>query len=307
MRSFITIDPILKRPLRWLPLWFLFPAFSSYAFSVFGRMLALGPWDPFEVGGDQWMWIKACFNGLVGLVIGFAIRPRPEYEYRVRRQSAARIASLIAAILLITLDHWRVDESAWKTTFVDRAIENIGYRMAVAHPFVVRDVPVAEGPRLHPALPPMTHVVAVTPSGPLEIASGHGSLRALTWDGVTRSLQLFPPEDAEDPCSEFCTRREVDFLRFPTHDWVAHKGISRGEEWEATVEFETMAQAEEWLQKKQDPTVPLVWTHDGLVVGWSTHVDYKSISVFVYQILIHGSKPDSIPGSSDDRFRITSM
>jgi len=71
--------------------------------------------------------------------------------------------------------------------------------------------------------------------------------------------------------------------------------------------FKSLPEANSWLEGQKDEALPCVWTNDGLVIGWSTEVDWKSLTVVVYQILINGEKPSKLMGSDDARFSIAKL
>jgi hypothetical protein len=70
-------------------------------------------------------------------------------------------------------------------------------------------------------------------------------------------------------------------------------------------EIVSHADAEAWLASEQNETMPYVWNNDGLVVGWSTGVDSRSLSVMCYQVLIGGQKPTHLAGSQDENVLVS--
>jgi hypothetical protein len=48
-------------------------------------------------------------------------------------------------------------------------------------------------------------------------------------------------------------------------------------------------------------SLPYVWRHDGLMVGWQKYLARKELDVEVWQVYVNGQKPDHLPGSRDDR------
>jgi len=276
----------MRRSLH-LALWFLGP--SILAFLWFSLIRAFATWEgtPFEPLGFGWICLKSGYYGVVGLLFGFAIL----------QGSRTRFVPLLLGVALIGAEQLLRDPSGVK--YLNIAIDRIGYYVSRTSPPVPHDSPLRAGPL--PAIPPLTQVTAHTPLGVLRITSGHGLLRTYTWDGVSRSLELIPPDPGPYGERSFHTRVFRHGERVPWHDWEDHSGITRGEAWESRKDFSTLAEADAWLAKQQNETMPYVWTNDGLVVGWSTDVDWRSLTVEIYQILIQGERPSRLAGSDDSK------
>jgi hypothetical protein len=59
-----------------------------------------------------------------------------------------------------------------------------------------------------------------------------------------------------------------------------------------------------WIAEQQ--WMPFVYRNDGLMVGWSKTPLRRQLNVDVWQILIHGQKPTSLPGATDGAIRVSS-
>jgi hypothetical protein len=276
-----------------LSLWFAAP-FGALFFWL-NLMQSFASWSggAFDRGGQNWIWLKCGYYGLVGLLFGLALM------LALTKYSKWWLLIFVGFAMVI-LDFVPRDE-LWNCSYVDQAIDYVGYAISRMFPYVPHDVEIPPGHS--PVIPPLTHVTVETPKGRLGIKSGHGLLRTYEWDGVTRSLELLPPESGRYGDHSFHSRRSLNSgERVPSYDWVEHNGITRGEAWESQMNFKSLQQADAWLEGRRDKTLPCVWTHDGLVIGWSTECDWKSLTIEVYQLLINGQKPSALMGSDDGKF-----
>lgn len=274
---------------RWrlaLPIAFV-PAGLVLARSALQRLFALGPDAPFEPFGDAWIPIKVALYAVAGLLTVLAFK-----DQQVPKRKRALVAFF--ALAIVAADQLPPSKGRWGNSYLDAGVWRIGYMASRISPYQPTDSPLQS--KEPPALPPLTRVDVRTSVGPLSITTGRGALRTFTWDGISRSLELHPPDEF---VSSFHTRVHRKVIRQPWYDWPEHKGIVRGEEWECVRSFSTTAEAEAWLAREQNKTMPFVWNNDGLVVGWSTGVDARSLSVECYQVLINGQKPTQLGGSQD--------
>jgi hypothetical protein len=284
---------------RWLVFLALLPCGFVLARAALQRMFALWSGSPFDLFGVAAVVIKvALYAGAGGLIVLV-------FELFRKRRGTAWLAACAALAILIG-DQTPRPADLWGYSYVDSAIWRIGYLATRVAPYHPSDAPLQS--MATPALPPLTRVDAHTPVGDIQITSGRGSLRTFRWDGVTRSLEILSPETSSENESSFYTRRfGRDGIRHPWYDWAEHRSIVRGEEWEGVKSFRTQADAEAWLAKEQNKTMPFVWTHDGLVVGWSTHVDWRALTVECYQVLVDGRKPTQLAGSDDRDIVVTAL
>ena len=158
-------------------------------------------------------------------------------------------------------------------------------------------------------LPDGSQLVVRLPDFELTILSGGGCLRHYTWDGATRSVYL---ERRRKPWG----RKTGLYWPGPGYHWRPHGKVSRGVLNESFVEFESVETALNWLRAggSDDPSygpflpnVPVrpqgtsyVYRDDGLAVGIALRPSRRQLNVNVWQILIDGEKPSSLPGSTND-------
>src|SRR5258708_18911842 len=111
---------------------------------------------------------------------------------------------------------------------------------------------------------PLPHKQALHPEGgdipfmgSLEIRAGIGFRRDYTWDGETRSVDLWPRDQ----------RWLGSFGAYypgPGSHWKSNHGITRGVLQEGQMHFDTVEDAQKWLASKPYS----VYTHGGLVVDF---------------------------------------
>ena len=145
---------------------------------------------------------------------------------------------------------------------------------------------------------PKTSIIAETPQGAITITAGQGLKRSYTWDGATRSVEMWPRE-----------KRWYGSLGLyypgPGNHWTTHQGISRGVVEEGQQHFKTVEDAMKWIA---DQTwAPLVYRDDGLAVGMRKELSRAQLNVDVWQIYINGRKPDKLPGSQDDKIVVKQL
>jgi hypothetical protein len=149
---------------------------------------------------------------------------------------------------------------------------------------------------------PLPHKQALHPeggdipfTGSLEIRANAGFRRDYTWNGETRSVDLWPRDQrwfgsfgAYYPGSE-------------SH-WKANHGITRGVLEEGQMHFDTVNAAQKWLASKPYA----VYTHDGLVVDFRKNSGAGgTLLVDVWQILIRNQRPETLEGSHDELISVS--
>src|SRR5437868_6434891 len=131
--------------------------------------------------------------------------------------------------------------------------------------------------------------------GSLQIRAGSGFTRYYTWDGETRAVDLWPRDE----------RWYGSFGAYypgPGSHWQSNHGITRGVLEEGQKHFDRVEDAQSWLASKRTA----VYTRDGLVVDFGKNAGAGgTLSVDVWQILIHGQKPASLSGSHDDLISVS--
>src|SRR4051812_45046493 len=153
------------------------------------------------------------------------------------------------------------------------------------------DAPIPPGNEV--AMSPETKIVATTPNGTMQIAAGKGLKRSFTWEGATRTVEMWPRGE-----------RWLGSLGLafpgPGDHWQNHNGITRGVIEEGQQHFKTTNDALQWIRQYQQ-YMPFVYRNDGLMVGWDKTLPRRQLNVNVWQIMIDGKKPTSLPGSEDDK------
>ena len=132
-------------------------------------------------------------------------------------------------------------------------------------------------------------------TGTLEIRAGVGLSREYTWDGETRTVDLWPRE--ERWLGSFGA-----YFPGPGSHWKPNHGIKRGVLQEGEMHFDTVEDAQNWLASKPYS----IYTHDGLVVDFRKNSGAGgTLSVDVWQILIRGNRPEILKGSHDKLISIS--
>lgn len=135
-------------------------------------------------------------------------------------------------------------------------------------------------------------ISAKTPNGEISIIAGKGLNRSYTWEGATRTAELWPRK----------TRWYGSYgAYFPGRGlhWKNHNGVKRGVLQEGQQNFPTVEEAMAWLKLPYNSDC--VYRDDGLVVCFSKNPTRAQINVSVWQILIGGTKPYIPPESAGDR------
>jgi hypothetical protein len=132
-------------------------------------------------------------------------------------------------------------------------------------------------------------------TGSLQIRAGFGFRRDYTWDGETRSVDLFPRD----------TRWNGSFGAYypgPGSHWKSNHGITRGVLQEGQMHFDTVEDAQKWLASKPYS----VYTHDGLVVDFRKNSGAGgTLGVDVWQVLIRMQRPELLKGSHDELISVS--
>ena len=164
-----------------------------------------------------------------------------------------------------------------------------------------REMVLTEGTTI--SVHPLPHKQALHPeggdmpfTGSLGIRAGVGFRRDYTWDGETRSVDLWPRD-----------QRWLGSLGAyypgPGSHWKSNHGITRGVLQEGQMHFDTVDDAQKWLASKPYS----VYTHDGLVVDFRKNSGAGgTLSVDVWQILIHKQRPEMLKGSHDELISVSS-
>jgi len=148
-------------------------------------------------------------------------------------------------------------------------------------PGVVNEMVMAEG----------MSITATSESGTITISAGKGFYRSYTWDGATRSAELWPRWDR-------WYGSLGAYYPGPGEHWQDNHGITRGVLEEGQQHFATTQEAMAWIQSNLSGTV---YRDDGLLVNWGRTLGRKQLNVSVWQLYIAGEKPTKLSGSQNDK------
>jgi hypothetical protein len=160
---------------------------------------------------------------------------------------------------------------------------------ACSHAQSASDGPIPAGAEV--VMAPGSKLVAVSPTGEIQVSAGKGLQRCYTWEGATRCVEMWPRK----------TRWHGSlglYFPGPGHHWSEHKGISRAVVEEGQQNFQSVDEALAWIAS-QKKWIPVVYRNDGLLVGWSKNPGRKQLNVEVWQLLVGGAKPQTLPGAED--------
>ena len=140
-------------------------------------------------------------------------------------------------------------------------------------------------------------VCATNSSGKICILAETKVIRHITFDGVTRSVKMIPRKQ------RWYGKLGLYFPGSGNH-WKNHNGITRGIINEAQLHFSNKEELLNFLNHYYNES-EAVYNDDGLYISWSksTRPDKKVggyLRLSIYQIMINGRKPDSLPGSKND-------
>jgi hypothetical protein len=163
--------------------------------------------------------------------------------------------------------------------------------------FAVTDSPIPSD--CEKAMEPNTRITAISPIGTIQITSGTGLKRSYTWDGETRSVEMWPR-----------TRRWMGskgiYFPGPGEHWKPVNGLTRGVVQEGVQNFSSNAAAMRWIADypgyKYKP-----YRSDGLCVWWDKNLERSQLSVDVFQILIKHKKPRSLPYSDNAKILVETV
>lgn len=143
---------------------------------------------------------------------------------------------------------------------------------------------------------PGMRITAITPNGTIIVTAGKGLMRSYTWDGATRSVDMWPRAERWYGSLGL-------YFPGPGYHWREHGGITRCVVEEGQQHFESTEEVLRWIAERA--WLSPVYRNDGLVVGWAKVLQRKQLDVEVWQVYVRGSKPTRLPGSQDDKIRVT--
>jgi hypothetical protein len=146
-------------------------------------------------------------------------------------------------------------------------------------------------------LMPGTSITAELPIGSITINADDPLKRTYTWEGASRSVRLWPrPERWYGNLGAYYPG--------PGEHWREHHGITRGVLQEGQQHFQTIEEALTWIRQPWQSKCS-VYRDDGLFVLFDKTPERKQINVDLIQILVGGHKPTSLPGSQNEKIRIS--
>ncbi len=143
---------------------------------------------------------------------------------------------------------------------------------------------------------PSMRIDVTSPTGEVTITAGKGRERTFSWEGGTRSIELWPRTD----------RWNGSFGAYfpgPGRHWFPHHSIYRCVMDEGQLNFSSEAKALVFLS--ETPAFePRIYRNDGLTVWLSKNGG--TLGVDIYQIYVNGKKPRKLIGAQDDKIAVTS-
>ncbi|MCW3055246.1 MAG: Ankyrin repeat protein [Chthonomonadales bacterium] len=139
---------------------------------------------------------------------------------------------------------------------------------------------------------PGMRITVNAPAGIMTITAKDDLVRAYTWEGATRSVEMIPREERWYGSLGL-------YYPGPGDHWKEHHGITRGVLEEGQQHFKTTAEARKWLRTSQ-----LIYRDDGLAASWSKELGRRQLGVSVWQIYVAGKKPAKLSGSQNGKIAV---
>ena len=138
-----------------------------------------------------------------------------------------------------------------------------------------------------------TSITVINAYGTLIISAGEGLKRSYTWAGDTRSAKMRPRKERWNGSLG---------IYYPgDNTWKEHDGVSRAVLEEGILDFESEQALLAYIDKYSDKD-SLVYNDEGLFVSWNKFKGAGgTLSVLVWQLMINGKKPITLPGSNNNR------
>ena len=195
-------------------------------------------------------------------------------------------AAILAAVIATTgcsgnqpeSEHWRravesIDRQEWEAT------NGMAWPSNITSPEIVMTTGM--------------EITAQTATGEIKIRAGQNYERFYTWNGATRSAKLWPRKQ------RWWGSLGI-YYPGPGEHWESNGGITRGVVGEGVLWFKTVDDAVNWITRARSTGADYVFTDDGLLIGFGKVPARKQVNVDVWQIMIAGEKPHSLPGSKND-------
>lgn len=145
---------------------------------------------------------------------------------------------------------------------------------------------------------PGMEITAQTANGEIKIRAGQNYERFYTWNSATRSAKLWPRKQ------RWWGSLGI-YYPGPGEHWKSNGGISRGVLNEGVLWFKTVDDATNWVMRARWPGNDCVFADDGLLIGFGKVPARKQVNVDVWQIMIAGEKPQTLPGSKNDSVSVS--
>lgn len=139
-------------------------------------------------------------------------------------------------------------------------------------------------------------IVATNKYGTIQIEAGKDTIRYYTWNNATRKVRLSVRyERWYGSLGLYSSGGILD--HFKENDGVTRAVVQEGQQ-----HFKSIEEAMNWIDTPYHNNIAdLVYSNEGLVVGWSKTPSREQINVDVWQIYINGEKPTNLPDASDDK------
>lgn len=261
--------------------------------TIIPRLFGTGYFYCFSQNGIGLILIKSVWYGAIGGLTGLSLSLCFE-------KSRLAIITIFFIIMGIIFDTNFNKQDAYDTSPLDKTVFYTGYFISRFNPYVACDEIIPDSNIA--VIPPSTTIKAVSGQkhlGVIYITSGKGLLRTISFDGVSRSITLKPRIDEGK-------RQYLYFFRPPSislgYDWQEHNGIYRCQYYERKMNFPNLKPAMDFIYSQTcEPVLSAVYNNQGLLVAWTDKSNRHELTIEVYQILINGQKPNSLPNAHDDK------
>ncbi len=145
-------------------------------------------------------------------------------------------------------------------------------------------------------------ICAKTNNDNLCISSIGKTKRIITWEGKRRPLDLVPRKQRWHGLLGLVSPKQ------PYNLWQDKDEIIRVIMEEAQINYTSIEKAVDGLEFPGRPNgYNVVYNDDGLLVIWHKSIlpEQKVLDLMVFQILVNGKKPISLPGSQNDDITVT--
>ena len=154
-------------------------------------------------------------------------------------------------------------------------------------------LPIADGPMPkmnEPVMSPGMKILVSAPACEVVISAGRGLKRTFSWNGETRSVEMWPR-------AERWHGSLGAYFPGPGDHWYPNGTIVRGVVDEGQLNFSSLDKAMKFLAKTP-AFQPRIYRNDGFTV-WCSKSEH-TLGVDIFQVYINGVKPTKLPGAQDD-------